>query len=118
MRALLVLVGALQGRFGKTKIAAIATGSETDPRYYEVVGRASLRGWSDDRVKDLLRSLEGAGLVEAARGDYPTIATTRKGDQVAAGHLDPNDLGIEMPEAGGKRTRSRGGGGGKFKKRS
>jgi hypothetical protein len=46
---------------------------------------------------DLLRALEGAGLVETSRGEYPTIATTRKGDQVAAGHLDPNDLGIQMP---------------------
>jgi len=46
---------------------------------------------------DLLRSLEGAGLIEASRGDYPTIATTKRGDQVAVGKLDPNELGIQMP---------------------
>ena len=37
---------------------------------------------------DLLRALEGAGLIEASRGEYPTIATTRRGDQVGVGKLD------------------------------
>ncbi|MCX5744331.1 MAG: RecQ family zinc-binding domain-containing protein [Proteobacteria bacterium] len=97
IRALLLLVGGLGGRFGRTRIAALATGAETDPKYEDVTGRGSLRGWQDRRVMDLLRALEGSGLVETSRGEYPTIAATRKGDQVAAGHLDPNDLGIQMP---------------------
>ena len=46
---------------------------------------------------DLLRALEGAGLIEASRGEYPTISTTRKGDQVAVGRLAPAALGIQMP---------------------
>jgi hypothetical protein len=58
-------------------------------------------------VMDLLRALEGAGLVEAARGEYPTINTTRKGDQVAFGQLDPGDLGIQMPTRSKKKSRKR-----------
>ncbi|MBA3542336.1 MAG: RecQ family ATP-dependent DNA helicase [Deltaproteobacteria bacterium] len=104
IRAILLLVGGLQGRFGRTRVAALATGSETDPKFHEVTGRACVRGWPDRQVMDLLRALEGAGLVEASRGEYPTIATTRKGDQVAAGHLDPGDLGVQMP-AVSKRVR-------------
>ena len=56
-------------------------------------------------MKDLLRSLEGAGLIEASRGEYPTIATTRRGDMVAVGRLDPNELGIQMPTVAAKRNR-------------
>ena len=44
--------------------------------------------------------------VETSRGEYPTISTTRKGDQVAIGKLDPNELGLRMPTIT-KRTRSR-----------
>jgi hypothetical protein len=55
---------------------------------------------------DLLRALEGAGLVEASRGEYPTISTTRKGDQVGIGKVDPNDLGLQMPTVT-KRSRVR-----------
>jgi len=106
IRGVLTLIGSLGGRYGRTRIAALATGSETDPKFYEVTGRACVKGWTDKRVMDLVRSLEGAGLVETSRGEYPTIATTRKGDQVAAGHLDPNDMGIQMPSVV-SRTRQR-----------
>ena len=46
---------------------------------------------------DLLRALEGAGLIEASRGEYPTISTTRRGDLVAIGKLDADELGVQMP---------------------
>jgi ATP-dependent DNA helicase RecQ len=97
VRSLLMLVGSLNGRFGRTRIAAIANGSEEDARFDEMPERGALRGWSGPQIMDLLRALEGAGLVEASRGEYPTISTTRKGDQVGIGTLDPNDLGLQMP---------------------
>ena len=70
--------------------------------------RGCLRGWSQRHVLDLLRALEGAGLVEASRGEYPTIATTKRGDLVAIGRLDAGELGVQMPTVQRKaRKRSR-----------
>ena len=97
IKSLLLLVGALHGRFGRTKVASIANATDDDARFDELPERGCLRGWPQKHVLDLLRSLEGAGLVEPSRGEYPTIATTRRGDLVAIGKLDASDLGIHMP---------------------
>jgi ATP-dependent DNA helicase RecQ len=97
IRALLGLVGSLGGRFGRTRIAALANGSDDDPRFAELPEKGCLRGWSQKDVLDLVRAVEGAGLVEASRGEYPTISTTRRGDQVAIGAIDPDDVSVSMP---------------------
>jgi DNA-binding IscR family transcriptional regulator len=101
-----MLVGTLHGRFGRTRIAALANGTDDDTRFDELAERGCLRGWSQKHVLDLLRALEGAGLVEASRGEYPTISTTKRGDLVAVGRLDASDLGIQMPVVA-KKTRRR-----------
>jgi ATP-dependent DNA helicase RecQ len=106
VRSLLMLVGTLHGRFGRTRIAALANGTDDDTRFDELAERGCLRGWSQKHVLDLLRALEGAGLVEASRGEYPTISTTKRGDLVAVGRLDASDLGIQMPVVA-KKTRRR-----------
>jgi ATP-dependent DNA helicase RecQ len=97
VRVLLLLVGALAGRFGRTRIAALAVGDDDQDRFADLAARGCLRGWSQKQVLDLLRSLEGAGLIEASRGEYPTMRTTRRGDQVAIGKLEPDGLGIQIP---------------------
>ena len=97
IRNVLLLVGALNGRFGRKRVAMVANGTDTDPRFSELPERNSLRGWPERQVMDLLRALEGAGLVEVTRGDYPTISTTRRGDQVGVGRVDVTELGIQMP---------------------
>jgi ATP-dependent DNA helicase RecQ len=110
IRGLLLLVGSLHGRFGRTKIAAIANGTVDDDRFDDLVERGCLQGWSQRDVLDLVRALEGAGLVEASGGEYPTLDTTRRGDQVAVGRIDPAELGIRIPTRGGggrKRSRTR-----------
>jgi ATP-dependent DNA helicase RecQ len=105
---LLQLIGAMHGRFGRKRIAAVATGTDIDPRFLDLPERNTLHAWPERQVLDLMRALEGAGLIEASRGEYPTIATTRKGDQVAFGKLDAGDLGIQMPtRAAAKRKRKR-----------
>ena len=106
IRSLLLLVGTLSGRFGRTRIAKLAQGTDEDPRFDELPGRGSLRAWGERPLLDLLRALEGAGLIEASRGEYPTISTTRRGDQVAVGKLDPASLGIQMPTVS-KRSRAK-----------
>jgi ATP-dependent DNA helicase RecQ len=110
IRGLLRLAGSLNGRFGRTRIAKLAVGTEEDARFDELPERGILAGWSEKRVLDLLRALEGAGLIEASRGEYPTIKTTRRGDQVSAavsasGAGSLTELGIQMPAASAKRSR-------------
>jgi ATP-dependent DNA helicase RecQ len=97
IRDLLKLVGALHGRFGRMRVVKLAVGSEDDPRFDELTERNCLRGWRERSALELLRALEAAGLVEASRGEYPTITTTRRGDQVAIGKLDPVGAGVHMP---------------------
>jgi ATP-dependent DNA helicase RecQ len=106
IRSLLLLVGSLGGRFGRTRITSIALGTEDDPKFDDAPERGSLRGWNKNQVMDLLRALEGAGLIESSRGEYPTVNTTRRGDQVAVGRIDANELGIQMPTVT-SRSRSR-----------
>jgi ATP-dependent DNA helicase RecQ len=106
IRNLLGLVGALHGRFGRMRVVKLAVGSDDDPRFDELSERGCLRGWRERSALDLLRALEGVGLIEASRGEYPTIAITRRGQQVAAGKLEPAELGVQMPSAG-KQARRR-----------
>ena len=106
IRSLLLLVGSLNGRFGRTRVTSIALGTEDDPKFDDVPERGSLRGWKKEQVMDLLRTLEGSGLIEASRGEYPTISTTRRGDQAAVGKIDANELGIQMPTVTKRKSRA------------
>ena len=119
IRSLLLLVGALDGRFGRMRITSIALGTEDDPKFDEVVERGCLKGWRKEQVMDLLRALEAASLLEQSRGEYPTIKTTRRGDQVSVGRIDVNELGIQMPSVTKKSRapRSRPGSGARFFKK-
>ena len=107
IRGLLRLVGVLNGRFGRMRVVKLAVGSEEDARFDELPERNCLRGWRERPALDLLRALEGAGLVEASRGEYPTITITKRGDQVAIGQLDPGEAGVRMPTATKAKPRSR-----------
>jgi ATP-dependent DNA helicase RecQ len=107
IKKLLVIIGALNGRFGRKRIAGIANGTDTDPRFLELPDRSGLRGWSEKQLMDLLRVLEGVGLIEASRGEYPTVNTTRRGEEVAAGTVDLGQLGIRMPPAGSAKRKRR-----------
>jgi len=107
IRGLLLLVGELNGRFGRTRVAAIATATDDDPRFEDLPERGCVRGWSQRQVLDLLRALEGAGLIEASRGEYPTIATTRRGDQAAVGRIDAAELAVQMPVVSKRKSKPR-----------
>jgi ATP-dependent DNA helicase RecQ len=100
IRNLLSLVGALSGRFGRMRVVKLAVGSDDDSRFDELAERGCLRGWRERPALDLLRSLEGAGMIEASRGEYPTIALTRRGTQVAAGKVEPGEIDVQMPSPG------------------
>ena len=107
---LLGLVATLRGRFGRTRVAALACGADDDERFADLPGRGCLRGWSQKDTLDLLRVLEGGGLIEATRGEYPTVIATRRGLEVAGGLLEVDGLGLRVTRgaaAGKARTRPR-----------
>jgi ATP-dependent DNA helicase RecQ len=94
---LLALVGNLHGRFGRTRIAALAVGAqEEDRRWDDLPEVGCLKGWTQKDVLDMLRGLEGAGLIVASKGEYPTISTTRQGDLACIGKVDVTTLGLGL----------------------
>jgi ATP-dependent DNA helicase RecQ len=97
IRVVLGLVESLGRPLGRGRIAAIAVGDDDGGRYADLPYRGCVRGWSQKHVMDLLRALEGAGLLEQSRGEYPVISTTKRGTLVAIDRLDPERLGIRMP---------------------
>jgi ATP-dependent DNA helicase RecQ len=103
VRSLLLLVGALQGRFGRKRIAGIANATDDDDRFIELPERGSLRGWPTNTLLDLLRSLEGASMVETSRGEYPTLSTTRLGDLAAIGSHDLSSVTLSLASVTKKR---------------
>ncbi len=117
---LLLLVGSLHGRFGRTRVAALAVDDvEEDRRWDDLPERGCLRGWAQKDVLDLLRGLEGAGLIVASRGEYPTISTTRQGDLAALGKVDVTaiGLGLAMRKPGARGGKGGRGGSGKIRVR-
>ena len=104
----LELIGVLRGRFGRTRVASLASGGDDDERFSELPERGCLRGWTQRDIMDLLRTLEGAALIEASRGEYPTVALTRRGEQVAAGSLDLDSLGLRVLAPTAKARKPRG----------
>lgn len=109
-KALLQLVSALSGRFGRTRFVQLALGVDDDPRFAELPERGSVRGLSQARVLDVMRALEGSGLVETSRGEYPTIEITSRGKKALK---DPNALGqlavVPRKGSGGRAKKARSG---------
>jgi ATP-dependent DNA helicase RecQ len=101
----LSLVARLHGRFGRTRIAGILAGTDDDGRYRDLPEHGALDGLGEKYALDLLRVLEGTGLVVASRGEYPTIHITPDGQKVADGRMTV-DLALPDPAAKKGRRRS------------
>ena len=113
VRDLLGLVARLSGRFGRTRLANLATGTDDDDRFIELPERGALAGQPVRQVMDLLRALEGAGFLEVSRGEYPTVAITGRGRRVADGHEELDDVALLLPQKrarGGRRAGQKQGG--------
>lgn len=110
VRGLLGLVARLSGRFGRTRLANLATGTDDDDRFLDLPERGVLSGQPVRQVMDLLRALEGAGFIEVSRGEYPTVAITGRGRRVADGHEELDGISLLLPQ---KRARAGGRAGGK-----
>jgi ATP-dependent DNA helicase RecQ len=104
---LLTIVGELDGRFGRRRIASIANGSDDDERFYGMANRGALSGTSQKAILDLLRSLEAGSLVQQTGSEYPTIRLSRTGKKIVRGQasIDPDLLRL-LPSSG-KATKRR-----------
>jgi ATP-dependent DNA helicase RecQ len=83
--AVLSLGAHLGGRFGRTRLATLLAAPDPDDRHAEAPAAGALREDGPRYALDLVRALEGAGLLEASRGEYPTISVTSRGHAVLAG---------------------------------
>jgi ATP-dependent DNA helicase RecQ len=101
-QVLLALAGELRGRFGRTRLVELARGEDDDERLLGIPGRGLLRGESQRQLLDLVRALEGAGLLETSRGEYPTVQLSRRGKDVVAGRLRLDDMTLPLLRRGGK----------------
>jgi ATP-dependent DNA helicase RecQ len=99
--AVLALAARLGGRFGRTRLATLLAGPDEDDRYRDAPEAGTLRSGGRRFALDLVRAVEGAGLLEASRGEYPTIGITARGRKVLAGA----DATVAMPTPGGKSSR-------------
>lgn len=93
---LLALIRRLSGRFGRTRLAGLANGTDDDARFTDLPERGSLRGTPARQLLELMRALEGGGLVDVSRGEYPTLSITGRGEQVLDGTLDIDEVGLSM----------------------
>lgn len=105
---LLHIVGELDGRFGRKRIAGIAKGSDDDERFFAMRNRGALSDCTQKRILDLLRSLENGRLVEQTRSEYPTLKLSRPGKKIVSGRaeLDPELLRL-LPTKTTKRSTSK-----------
>jgi ATP-dependent DNA helicase RecQ len=101
--AALRLVAELKGRFGRTRVAGLLAGSDDDDRLLELPGRGALRSRGLKYGLDLLRALEGGGLIVASPGEYPTLAITSRGKAVIGGK---EQVPLAMPSVQTSRKRS------------
>jgi ATP-dependent DNA helicase RecQ len=99
IRALLALVHRLSGRFGRKRLAVLATTREDDSFASEIPERGMLAGETQAYVIELLRALEAGGLIEASTGEYPTLHLTPSGREVQSGTRPPTSVSLRLPAA-------------------
>jgi ATP-dependent DNA helicase RecQ len=104
VRTVLSCVDRLRGRFGRGRVAGLLAGNDDDERMNELPERGAFRGKGVRYGLDLLRALEGAGLIVASPGEYPTISITTLGRRVADGS---EQVPMAMPDASTKRVRTK-----------
>lgn len=82
--AVLRVIAATKGRYGRQKIVAILTGGEVGSHYQleELPEYGLLKKLKKEGAMALVEELTGAGLIEVARGEYPSLDLTRLGKQV------------------------------------
>jgi len=104
----LAAVARFSGRVGLANVAAVLGGRRTrwsaaQPWVQELPFHGTLKRWSDERVRQLLAELVGAGLARQSSGEYPVVELTPAGrEAMTSGTLprlmlpaDPATLGSQ-----------------------
>ncbi len=84
VRAGLAAVARFSGRVGLANVAAVLGGRRTkwsaaQPWVQELGFHGSLRGWKEERIRQLLSELVAAGLARQSAGEYPVVELTASG---------------------------------------
>ncbi len=88
----LAAVARFSGRVGLANVAAVLGGRRTrwsaaQPWVQELPFHGTLKRWSDERVRQLLAELVGAGLARQSSGEYPVVELTPAGrEAMTRGH--------------------------------
>jgi len=80
----LAAVARFSGRVGLANVAAVLGGRRTrwsaaQPWVQQLPFHGALKKWSDERVRQLLAELVGAGLARQSSGEYPVVELTPAG---------------------------------------
>jgi ATP-dependent DNA helicase RecQ len=107
-RQSLAAVARVNGRFGKTRVCEILTGSRAAPvlalGLNQLPTYGLLRDWSIPQIRDLVDLLVQAGYVRISGLDYPVLALSPKGLQAMKGEI-PIELSRHPKACQPKRTR-------------
>jgi ATP-dependent DNA helicase RecQ len=99
----LAAVARFSGRVGLANVAGVLGGRRTrwsagQPWVQELPFHGALKRWSDERVRQLLAELVGAGLARQSSGEYPVVELTPAGrDAVTRGMPPRLTLPAEAP---------------------
>src|ERR1700674_5016633 len=89
----LAAVARFSGQIGLANVAAVLGGrrnrwSTAQPWVQELPFHGALKGWSDERVRQLLAELLSAGMARQSSGEYPVVELTPAGrDAMLPGRL-------------------------------
>ena len=90
----LAAVARFSGRVGLANVAAVLGGRRTrwsaaQPWVQELPFYGKLKRWSDERVRQLLAELVGAGLARQSSGEYPVVELTPAGREAVTSGTPP-----------------------------
>jgi ATP-dependent DNA helicase RecQ len=90
----LAAVARFSGRVGLANVAAVLGGRKTrwstaQAWVHELPFHGALKTWSDDRVRQLLAELVGAGLARQSSGEYPVVELTAAGREAVRSGIPP-----------------------------
>ena len=90
----LAAVARFSGRVGLANVAAVLGGRRTrwsaaQPWVQELPFHGTLKRWSDERVRQLLAELVGAGLARQSSGEYPVVELTPAGREAITSGTPP-----------------------------
>jgi ATP-dependent DNA helicase RecQ len=110
VKASLAAIARFSGRVGLANVAAVLGGRRTkwstaQAWVQELPFHGTLNKWKDERVRQLLAELVGAGLARQSSGEYPVVEITPAGRQaIAIGTPPPLTLPTEKPSPSNRTT--------------